>query len=133
MLICDSETSYPLKLDIYKGKEPNEQITFSLGTIAVLNLSDSYKNSGRNITCDKFFTSPQLGQKKLHIKLPLVVTKRKIERIFRLILWWHKVESISVTCIALKEIKQLLPISPKKTVTKVTSHPVETNLEKIQY
>ena len=40
-LICDSETSYPLKLDVYKGKEPNKQITSSLGTIVVLNLSDS--------------------------------------------------------------------------------------------
>ena len=117
-MICDSQTSYPLKLDFYKGKEPNKQITSSLGTIVVLNLSDSYKNSGRNITYDKFFTSPQLGQKLLQRKLTLVITIRKIEPNFRLLLWWHKVECISVTCIAFKEMQQLLPIAQrKKTVT----------------
>ena len=76
-VICDSETSYALKLDIYKGKEPSEQRASNLGTTVVLNLSDSYKNSGRNITCDNFFTSLQLGRELLRRKLTLVGTIRK--------------------------------------------------------
>ena len=76
-LICHSHTGYPLKLDIYKGKELNEQITSSLGNIFVLNLSDAHKNSGRNITCDKFFTSEQLGQKKVAEKSDISYNNKK--------------------------------------------------------
>ena len=61
-VIRDSETSYALKMDIYKGKEDNEQRASNLGTGVVLKLSDAYKKSGRNITCDNVFTSLQIGR-----------------------------------------------------------------------
>ena len=76
-IICDSETSFTLKLDIYKGKEPNEQRASNLGTNVVLQLSDIYKNKGRNITCDNFFTSLQLGRELLKRKITLVGTIRR--------------------------------------------------------
>lgn len=75
--ICDSETSYALKLDIYKGKEPNDKKAKNVGTNVVLLLSESYRNTGRNITCDNFFTSLQLGRQLLQNKLTLVGTIRK--------------------------------------------------------
>ena len=61
-------------MDIYKGKKDNEQRASNLGTSVVLQLSDAYKKSGRNITCDNFFTSLQLGRELLLNKLTLVGT-----------------------------------------------------------
>ena len=75
--ICDSSTSYALKMDIYKGKEPNEPQNSNLGCKVVMNLAEPFKKSGRNITCDNFFTSLDLGRKLLKERLTLVETIRK--------------------------------------------------------
>ena len=76
-VICDSATSYALKMDIYKGKKDNEQRASNLGTNVVQQLSDDYEKSGLNITCENFFTSLQLERELLLNKLTLVGTIRK--------------------------------------------------------
>ena len=64
-------------MDIYKGKEDNEQRASNLGISVALPLSDANKKSCRNITSDNFFTSLQLGREQLLNKLTLVGTIRK--------------------------------------------------------
>ena len=76
-VICAYQTSYALELDIYEGKEPSEQRALNLGTTVVLNLSDFYKSSGRNIIRYNFFTSLQLGLELLRRKLTIIGTIKK--------------------------------------------------------
>ncbi|PSN49104.1 hypothetical protein C0J52_13633, partial [Blattella germanica] len=71
--IADSKTFYPLKGLPYLGKEGCSKAT-NLGTSIVLQLSEPYNNSKRNITCDNFFTDLQLGQQLLRNGLTLVGT-----------------------------------------------------------
>ena len=75
-VICDSTTSYALKKTFIKVKKPmNKELIYR--TLVVLQLSDAYKKSGCNITCDNFFTSLQLGRELLLNKLTLVGTVQK--------------------------------------------------------
>ena len=74
--IADSKTFYPLKGLPYLGKEGCSKAT-NLGMSVVLQLSEPYNNSKRNITCDNFFTDLQLGQQLLRNGLTLVGTVRK--------------------------------------------------------
>ena len=76
-VICDSLTSYVLKMDIYKGKEVHQSRQVNLGEKVVLNLVEPFKRSGRNITCDNFFTSLGLARKLLNDNLTVVGTIRK--------------------------------------------------------
>ena len=76
-VICYSATSCALKTDIYKDKKDSEQRASNLGGSVVLQLSDAYKKSDRNITCDNFFKSLQLGRELLLNKLTLVGTMPK--------------------------------------------------------
>ena len=61
-VICDSISHYELKMDVYKGRETCEPRKTNLGLKLVLKLSEPFKISGRNITCDNFFTSLELGR-----------------------------------------------------------------------
>ena len=47
------------------------------GTRVVLDLAEDIENSGRNITCDNFFTNLSLAREVLQKKLTLVGTRRK--------------------------------------------------------
>ena len=60
-LACDSENYYCCNLQFYCGKDETRDLP--LGEHVVLSLTDFLKNSGRNVTCDNFFTSLTLAQK----------------------------------------------------------------------
>lgn len=74
--ICDSETSYPLKGIIYTGRPIAGERQKNVGMNMVLELAQKYKNSGRNITMDNFFTSLALARQLKDWNLTLVGTVR---------------------------------------------------------
>ena len=76
-VICDSTSHYVLKMDVYKGREIGEPRETSLGSKLVLKLSEPFKKSERNITCDNFFTNLKLGKKLLMQNLTVVGAIRK--------------------------------------------------------
>ena len=75
--VCDTATSYVLKIDIYKGKEPKELRNNNLGCKVVMHLAEPFEKNDRNKTCDNFFTSLELDRKLLKDRLTLVGTIRK--------------------------------------------------------
>ena len=74
---CDSETSYPLNGIIYLGRQPDQKTGKNLGENIVMKLMEPFKNSGRNITTDNFFTSLRLANVLKASNLSLVGTVRK--------------------------------------------------------
>lgn len=77
--LVDSESRYLLNFNIYLGKE-GDQITKGLGEKVVLELSSPINRTGRNITCDNFFTSKALALKLWENGLTLVGTIRANRR-----------------------------------------------------
>ncbi|XP_014768611.1 uncharacterized protein LOC106868028 [Octopus bimaculoides] len=75
--ICDSETSYVWKMQIYTGKDPVKRRETNQGSRVVEDLVKELENTGCNITCDNYFTSLGLVLKLLRKKTTLVGTIRK--------------------------------------------------------
>lgn len=74
-LICDSETAYPLQGIPYLGKHGERKT--NLGRETVKELAAPYYKTGRNITCDNFFTDMELANSLSRSGLSLVGTVRK--------------------------------------------------------
>ena len=74
--IVDSSTFYPLQGKAYLGKEGN-RAEAGLGKRIVLDLALPFFGSGRNITCDNYFTDLGLVLELRRQKLTLVGTLRK--------------------------------------------------------
>lgn len=64
-------------MEIYAGKAAGESREVKQGERVLLSLTKEIEKSGRNITCDNFFTSLSLGRKLLSKKLTLVGTIRR--------------------------------------------------------
>ena len=77
LAICEANASYASKMQVYTGKNPTVGREVNQGARFVQDLVKKIKHSGRNITCDNFFTSIQLAQDLLKKKLTLVGTIRK--------------------------------------------------------
>ncbi|KAF4530424.1 hypothetical protein B566_EDAN018556 [Ephemera danica] len=75
--VCDAKNSYPLKALPYLGKEANQRAAPGLGRRVVETLVQPYFGSGRNVTCDNFFTDLQLLRTLLQNKLTLVGTLKQ--------------------------------------------------------
>ncbi|KAM9307115.1 piggyBac transposable element-derived protein 4-like [Pholidichthys leucotaenia] len=73
---CDAETHYPLKGDIYLGRQPGEQREVGQGARVVKDLTSPWRRSGRNVTADNFFTSIPLAEELLNDGLTYVGTIR---------------------------------------------------------
>lgn len=73
--LCDSDTNYAWSMQVYTGKDRNCQPEKNQGRRVVLDLVKDLK--GRNVTCDNFFTSHELGIELLQKKLTVVGTVRK--------------------------------------------------------
>lgn len=73
---CDAKTFYPLCGQIYTGKVGNRR-DVNQGERVVLDLVEQYKNTGRNITTDNFFTSVSLADTLRKWKLSIVGTLKK--------------------------------------------------------
>ena len=76
-MLSDSKTSYVCRLQVYVGRQDDQARERNQGERVVLDLCGGLKGSGRNITCDNFFTSMQLVQKLKRDKLTLLGTVRK--------------------------------------------------------
>ena len=74
--ICDAKSFYPLKAKPYLGKEKNGPQQ-NLGRSVVLELTNPFTYSGRNITMDNYFTDMVLAKSLLQNGLTLVGTVRK--------------------------------------------------------
>ena len=51
---CDAETSYPLKGEVYLGKQPDQPREVGQGARVVKELVAPWYRSGRNVTADNF-------------------------------------------------------------------------------
>ena len=74
--ICDAKSFYPLKAKPYLGKEKSGPQQ-NLGRSVVLELTNPFTYSGRNITMDNYFTDMVLAKSLLQNGLTLVGTVRK--------------------------------------------------------
>nr|XP_046164109.1 piggyBac transposable element-derived protein 4-like [Oncorhynchus gorbuscha] len=72
---CDAKSSYAWKMQVYTGKAAGAGPEKNQGMRVVLDLTTGL--SGRNVTCDNFFTSYDLGQRLLERNLTMVGTVRK--------------------------------------------------------
>ena len=73
---CDADTSYPLKGDVYLGRQPGEERDIGQGARVVKELVAPWRRSGRNVTADNFFTSVPLAEDLLTDGLTYVGTIR---------------------------------------------------------
>ncbi|XP_070982190.1 piggyBac transposable element-derived protein 4-like [Oncorhynchus clarkii lewisi] len=72
---CNAKSSYAWKMQVYTGKAAGGGPEKNQGMRVVLDLTTGL--SGRNVTCDNFFTSYDLGQRLLERNLTMVGTVRK--------------------------------------------------------
>ncbi len=76
---CDSRSSYAWKMQVYTGKacggSSEAQPEKNQGMQVTLDLTEGLR--GRNVTCDNFFTSYELGWRLLLRGLTLVGTIRR--------------------------------------------------------
>ena len=63
--ICNSICSYTWKMQVYTGKDAGSSRETNQGARVVLDLVEDIEKSGRNITCDNFFTNLSLARKLL--------------------------------------------------------------------
>lgn len=75
--VCDSITSYPLTGQIYTGKPVGGSRDINQGRRIVNDLCSQFKNTGRTITCDNFFTSIPLAKDLLDMNLAVIGTLKK--------------------------------------------------------
>lgn len=73
--LCDSRTYYAYNMQVYTGKGRNCAPEKNQGKRFVLDLTHGL--SGRNVTCDNFFTSHALAKELQNRKMTLVGTMRK--------------------------------------------------------
>ncbi|XP_054746374.1 kinesin-related protein 4-like [Anastrepha obliqua] len=75
----DAKMFYASKMEVYVGKQPSGPYEVDNSSMElVVRLSESIHNSGRNITCDNFFTSiPLLDKLESKHKLTIIGTIRK--------------------------------------------------------
>ena len=78
-ILSDSSTAYVQNAQIYLGKTGNLP-EVGLAQRVVHDLSRPLEGSGRNITCDNFFTSIPLAQSLLQKKLTILGTIRSNKR-----------------------------------------------------
>ncbi|KAB0790446.1 hypothetical protein PPYR_15168 [Photinus pyralis] len=75
--ICDSVTAFPLKGQVYLGKQPQNQREVNQGARVVKDLVATWTKKGRNVVADNFFSSIPLVQDLLSMRTTYVGTLRK--------------------------------------------------------
>ena len=74
---CDSETSYPLRGEVYVGKQPGGTANANNGKDLVKRLVKPWQNTGRNVILNNYFTSYDLTIYLLALRTTIVGTMRK--------------------------------------------------------
>ncbi|XP_051922662.1 piggyBac transposable element-derived protein 4-like [Hippocampus zosterae] len=72
--VCDARIPYAINGIVYTGRQPGEDVQKNLGENIVQQLCGRFRNTGRNITMDNFFTSVPLAQHLLEKELTIVGT-----------------------------------------------------------
>ena len=75
--VCDARIPYAIDGIVYTGRQPGEEVQKNLGENIVQQLCSRFRNTGRNITMDNFFTSVPLAQHLLEKDLTIVGTLRQ--------------------------------------------------------
>ncbi|XP_048861754.1 piggyBac transposable element-derived protein 4-like [Brienomyrus brachyistius] len=75
--VCDAHIPYAIDGMVYTGRQPGEEVQKNLGENIVQQLCSRFRNTGRNITTDNFFTSVPLAQHLLEMDLTIVGTLRQ--------------------------------------------------------
>lgn len=75
-VMCDSATHYVCNMQVYTGREENQPREVNQGQRVVLDMIRGLGNSGRNVTCDNFFTSLGLARELERKQLTLLGTIR---------------------------------------------------------
>ncbi|CAG9567624.1 unnamed protein product [Danaus chrysippus] len=80
--LTDAKMFYTHTMEVYVGKQPDGPYQVDNSALAlVLRLSENIHNTGRNITCDNFFTSiPLIDKLESQHKLTVIGTIRKNKR-----------------------------------------------------
>lgn len=80
--LTDAKMFYTHTMEVYVGKQPDGPNQVDNSALAlVLRLSENIHNTGRNITCDNFFTSiPLIDKLESQHKLTVIGTIRKNKR-----------------------------------------------------
>lgn len=112
--VCDSTNAYPLKGQIYTGKPSDAERQKNVGERTVLDLVAKYKNSGRNVTCDNFFTTLQLGETLNSWKMSLVGTVRKNKKFLPSSMQANNKRDVHSTNFAFNSIATLCSYVPKR-------------------
>ncbi|GFR99069.1 PiggyBac transposable element-derived protein 4 [Elysia marginata] len=78
---CDAATNYPLRGSPYLGKEfssarPAER-NLSIAANVVYTLTSDFQGTGRNVTCDNYFTDLKLAESLAKTKLTVVGTVKR--------------------------------------------------------
>lgn len=111
--ICDSITSYAWKLEVYTGKT-GEKREKNQGENVVMRLVKDIEKSGRNITCDSFFTSYSLANYLLTKNLTIIGTIRKNKPDLPSCFTNPKNREILSTLFGFQNNKMVLSYCPKK-------------------
>lgn len=111
--IACAKTFYPLQGKAYLGKEGNRAES-GLGKRVVLELSEPFSGTGRNITCDNYFTDLDLAMELLQKKLTLVGTVRKNKRFIPKEFLPHRQREENSSIFGFQEKHTLVSYVPKK-------------------
>lgn len=74
---CDALSSYPLRGQVYLGKQPGQDRETNQGARVVKDLVQPWYGTGRNVNADNLFTSVALAEELLSHHLTYVGTVRK--------------------------------------------------------
>nr|XP_061799518.1 piggyBac transposable element-derived protein 4-like [Nerophis lumbriciformis] len=110
--LCDVNTAYAWKLDVYTGKPPGGQREKNLAMQVVLGLCDSLE--GHTLTTDNFFTSFTLADELKKKKMSLVGTLRKNKAEIPLQLLQLQDRALLSSLFAFTKDKCLVSYYPKK-------------------
>ncbi|KAL8572469.1 hypothetical protein ACOMHN_005615 [Nucella lapillus] len=78
--VADAEANYPLYGIPYLGRPAGQDRQINLGRNTVLQLAEPFFKSGRNVTCDNYFTDLILAESLLQNGLTMVGTVRANKR-----------------------------------------------------
>ena len=112
--ICEANTSYAWKMQVYTGKDPTIGRKVNQEARFVKDLVKEIENSGRNVTCDNFFTSVSLARDLLQKKLTLVGTMRRSKSELRPKFTLAKGREVTSTVFGFQSDAMIVSYCPKK-------------------
>ena len=101
-------------MQVYTGKDAGSFRETNQDTRVVFDLVEDIEKSGRNFTCDNFFTNLTLAQKLLQKKLTLVRTIRKNKPELPMEFTMVKEQNVKSTVFGFQQDAMIASQCPKK-------------------